>query len=127
MLLTIARPAEAQWYFAGYLGANTTHAATVHVDLPAANFALAYHDVEFEARPFDSPQYYGWRVGALGSGRRRFGVEAEFIHLKVISKTGPVYATSGTVGSVPVAPGQPMSAIVERYSMTHGLNFLLVN
>src|SRR5689334_12467938 len=80
----LATAAEAQWYFAGYLGANATRPATVSVDVPASNLSLQFHEVKFEARPFESPQYYGWRLGELFGKTRRFGVEFEFIHLKVI-------------------------------------------
>ncbi len=125
--LGLARSADAQWYFAGYLGANTTRPATVSVDLPGSNLSLQFHEVQFEARPFESPQYYGWRLGELLGKNRRFGVEFEFIHLKVIAKTGAAYSTSGSSGSIAFAAGQQMRTVVERYSMTHGLNFLLGN
>jgi len=124
---SLPAPAAAQWYVAGYLGANATRPATVSIEVPASNVAIDFHDVEFAARPFESPQYYGWRVGGLFGARRRFGVEAEFIHLKVIGKTGAAYSTSGTAGTSSFVPGQPMRSLVERYSMTHGLNFLVVN
>ena len=60
-------------------------------------------------------------------GGRRFGVEFEFTHLKVIGQVSEAYATSGTSGLVPFAPGDQMGEIVERYAMTHGLNFLVAN
>ena len=123
----VPRAAHAQWYFVGYLGANATEKASVAIELPAANASVVFRDVEFAAEPFESPQYYGWRLGRLLGSSRRFGVEVEFIHLKVIGLTGRAYALTGTPGSLPVVSGQPMSAIVQRYSMTHGLNFLVVN
>jgi len=106
--LGVAAPtaAQAQWYVGAYLGANYTHPATIRVDLPAAQLALRYDDVGFSGEPFASPQYYGIRIGRE-VGRGRLGVEVEFIHLKV-------YA-------------DPMDAVVTRYAMSHGLNFLLVN
>ena len=125
--LACAKSAEAQWYFAGYLGANKTASAPVAIEVPASNISLVFDDVAFAARPFESPQYYGWRLGTLLGPARRFGVEVEFIHLKVIGLTGRAYETTGSSGPMPLAPGQPMSTIVERYAMTHGLNFLLVN
>lgn len=125
--LSVARSAEAQWYFAGYLGANTTQSADVAIEIPASSLALEFHDVQFDAHPFESPQYYGYRIGRMFGASRRFGVEFEFTHLKVIGQTGQVYATSGTSGSLPFAPGAQMGELVERYSMTHGLNFLIAN
>ena len=57
----------------------------------ARSVAIDFLDVEFAARPFASPQYYGVRIGRTVGERRRFGLELEFIHLKVIGKTGQAY------------------------------------
>jgi opacity protein-like surface antigen len=122
-----ASTADAQWYFAGYLGANSTSPADVTIDVPASNLSLTFRDVEFDAHPFESPQYYGWRLGKLFAAAGRVGVEFEFTHLKVIGVTNAVYAVDGSTGSVAFPPGSPMRTIVERYSMTHGLNFLVGN
>jgi hypothetical protein len=112
-------PAEAQFYLAGYFGVNHTQPATVTVAVPAVDLIKAeYEDVHFDAKPFESPQYYGWRTGYLFGKARRMGVELEFIHLKVIADTSRIYAGSS---------GLPMSLVVQRYSMTHGLNFVVVN
>lgn len=127
LILGIASPADAQWYFAAYLGANATRPADVTITVPSANLALTFQEVEFDAHPFESPQYYGWRLGKLVGAGRRLGVELEFIHLKVIGLTNQSYATTGTSGSATLAAGDPMSRIVERYSMTHGLNFAVAN
>ena len=124
--LCVARNADAQWFFAGYLGANATKSSSVSVTAPASNLALRFDNVEFEARPFESPQYYGWRLGKLLEGRR-VGLEFEFIHLKMYGDTGAVYPVTAGAGSVTPAPGQRMDTIVQRYAMTHGLNFLLAN
>jgi opacity protein-like surface antigen len=122
-----ASTADAQWYFVGYLGANSTTPGDVSIDLPASNLSLTFHDVEFDAHPFESPQYYGWRLGKLFAAGGRIGVELEFTHLKVIGLTDAVYDVDGSSGSASFPPGAPMRAIVERYSMTHGLNFLVGN
>ena len=119
--------ADAQWFAAAYLGANATTSATVSIEVPDEGLALAYHDVAFEARPFASPQYYGARVGRLFGTSRRFGVEVEFIHLKVYAQTQDRYPTTGELGTSQAAAGGPMDAVVQRFAMSHGLNFLLAN
>ena len=50
-----ASHAEAQWYFAGYLGANSTRPADVAIDVPASNLSLTFRDVEFDAHPPTGP------------------------------------------------------------------------
>ncbi len=125
--LADAASAHAQWYVVGYLGANHTRPADVEIDVPASNVSMTFLDVEFAARPFESPQYYGWRVGTMMGATRKFGIEAEFIHLKVYGLTSAAYGTTGSSGSTPFAPGDQMRRIVERYTMSHGLNFLVAN
>jgi hypothetical protein len=124
--VSVPRIADAQWFFAGYLGGNATRPSDVTVQAPPLSLGLTFHDVEFVARPLESPQYYGWRLGRMFGGRR-LGLEVELIHLKVYARTGESYATTSTGGSIVLAPGQPMTTVVERYAMSHGLNFLVAN
>jgi hypothetical protein len=130
MLLATAGEARAQWFTAVYLGANHTHAATVAIERPADGISLEYRDVAFEARPFESPQYYGLRFGRwFGPSSRRIGVEVEFIHLKAYGRTDRQYEVAGDAGAFDqvTQPPAPMSALVSRYAMSHGLNLLLIN
>ena len=64
--------------------------------------------------------------GSDGSSARGDGSawSSEFIDLKVISETDRTYPISGA--GAPNSPA-PMNAIVQRYAMTHGLNFVLIN
>lgn len=120
--------ADAQWYFAGYLGVNHTQPADVRVAQPASGLDLTYADVTFDAKPFQSPQYYGWRLGRTIGASDRFGVELEFTHLKVIAETDRSYMTTGRTTELSiVANPSRMDTLVQRYAMSHGLNFILVN
>jgi hypothetical protein len=128
-LVALARPAHAQIYGSISAGANHTMPADVAVNVPGAGLGVTYHDVQFSARPFDSPQYYVWRVGRLFGANARWGIEFEFTHLKVIADTSRSYVASGAIDGVAIPTGTslPMDAQVQEYQMTHGLNFLLVN
>jgi len=129
VVLSFVAPAtaSAQWYVGLYLGANRTTKADITIDLPDRQTNLTYEDVAFEARPFAAPQYYGYRVGKTFGDQRRFGLEVELIHLKVIAKAADAYPVSGVEDGVVVAEVSRMDARVQRYAMTHGLNFALVN
>jgi hypothetical protein len=120
-------PAAAQWYFAGYFGANYTHPASVTIDSPPADFIVTFDEVRFTAEPFRAPPYYGWRFGRLFGTERRFGVELEFIHLKVIGDTSREYTAEGRLSSIGPDGRLRMDTVVQRYSMTHGLNFIVIN
>jgi hypothetical protein len=99
----------------------------VTVSQPARATELRFDQVEFDARPFESPQYYGLRIGRLFGETRRYGLEIELIHLKVIGRTDRAYEVSGTLDGTPVTATRRMDELVQRYSMTHGLNYLLIN
>lgn len=130
LTLLVPTPAVAQWYVAAYAGANHTQNATVSIDQPSEGTALAFRGVAFAAESFASPPYYGWRIGRLIGERRKLGVEVEFLHLKVIGQTSRPVTIVGQVGGptgTAVDTQARMSDFVQRYSMTHGLNFLVVN
>jgi hypothetical protein len=107
LLLFTPSAASAQWFGSVYMGANNTRPS--EIKLKGDGYDTTFPPVEFEAKSFTSPQYYGYRLGRFLSDTRRVGVEFEFIHLKVIAKP------------------EQLGPDVQRYSMTHGLNYLLVN
>jgi opacity protein-like surface antigen len=127
VLALVPTAASAQWYGGVFLGGNRTQAADVEIHQPQQATSLTFEEVGFEARPFTSPQYYGFRLGRALGPDRTWGVELEFIHLKVISRTAREYRTFGEQGGEPIDTTTRMDAFVERYSMTHGLNYVLVN
>ena len=99
--------AQAEWSAAAFLGASATlrTTLTLHRDgLPD----VTWRDVPLAGRAFESPPYYGYRVG-WRPAHGPVGVEAELVHLKVY------------------APDGAMAPPVERYSLSHGLNLLLGN
>ena len=127
--LAAARPAFAQWYFSGYGGASHTRSADVSVKVPSAGLDVTYQNVAFAAASFTGPPYLGARLGHFFGKARKFGLEFDIIHLKVIGDTARQYATSGQIAGVAVPSGtsSTMSDNVQLFQITHGLNFLLVN
>jgi hypothetical protein len=126
--LVLPARAQAQWYAGAYLGASHTLPADVSIEQPARHTSLTFADVDFAGESWTSPQYYGWRVGRFFGRSRQWGLELEYTHLKVISKTDESYAVSGTLDGASIGPDVgPMNTIAERYRMTHGLNFYVGN
>ena len=129
-LLAWSTDVSAQWYFDGYAGANYTHPANVSIDVPGADVAVVFHQVRFDAEPFAAPIYYGGRFGRL-LGRPdsawRFGVEGEFIHMKVYADTAGSYLATGHIHGVTADGELQLNVVAQRYAMSHGLNFLLGN
>jgi hypothetical protein len=127
LLLSSAPPAGADWVIAAFLGATRTGDATLRVEQPADGTAVEARDVAFAGRAFESPFYYGYRVMWAPARRDRFGVEAELIHLKVHADTAAIVRTRGRIGGAPGDRTIRLAEIVERFSISHGLNLLLVN
>src|SRR4030095_6415447 len=80
----------------------------------------------YRSESFESPIYYGYRVGFF-PGSRWVGLEGEFIHLKVIAETSRPAEVVGTLKGAAVSATQPVAAVLERFSITHGVNLALVN
>jgi hypothetical protein len=105
-LLLVPVPASADWLLAFYAGAATTASNTLAVT-PDAGAAVSIGSVEYEGRSFESPLYYGYRIGWTPRGRA-VGIEAEFTHAKAIAVQLP-------------------SIDLTAFQLSHGLNFLLGN
>jgi hypothetical protein len=127
VLLTCPRTARAQWYVAAYLGVNHTSSATVSIDQPSLGTSLDIGDVAFDARPFDSPQYYGWRAGRMLGAHRRWGIEFEWVHPKLYADTSRIVTIRGRSHGASIETTTAMDNFVQRYAMSHGMNFALVN
>lgn len=107
-VLLVPATASAGWTAGVYLGANWTFPTTLTLQQNNGP-TTTWNDVHFHSRPFESPQYYGYRIGWFPSADARVGAEAEFIHQKV-------YTTDGALGP-----------IVRSFAVSHGLNLLLGN
>jgi hypothetical protein len=127
LLFVLPQVAAAQWYVSGYLGTNRTLAAPVAIEQASRNTSLVFEGVTFEARPFKSPQYYGIRGGRLFGERRRYGFEVEWIHPKAYADTSVPVRITGRHNGVNIDTTAPIESIVQRYAMSHGMNFLLFN
>jgi lipid A oxidase len=120
----IAVPCRAEWQAAAYLGSSHTQNGDIHIRQPALASDLLFRDASYRGESFESPQYYGVRGGYFFE---HFGVEAEFIHLKVFANLGRSVQTSGTVAGMGISGSFPMSTLVQRFSVSHGMNLLFIN
>jgi len=123
LLVGVARPVGAQWYEAEGTGVNHSRRATVIIRAGPA-FTLDFHDVIFEAHPFQYRRDYFVRVGYLFRTHRH-GREVEWWHFKALAKTDQSYpVTIGPDTPLTVADVTPMDKVVQRYAMNSGVNLL---
>jgi hypothetical protein len=112
---------------AAYLGSAHTLASPVAISQPTLMTSLIFEGVRFEGRSFDPPLYYGGRGGYFMQSRPFLGIEAEFIHLKVFSNPAQQAHVTGVHKGTPVDSELPLGEIVQRYSISHGVNLVLFN
>jgi opacity protein-like surface antigen len=116
--------ARADWMLSGFLGAAKTQSSTIDLSLVGGT-QLQLEGAEYRGESFQSPQYYGVRLTrTVGPW---LGIEGEFIHAKVFAEVDRDVRATGTRFGVPFAADVRLSSVVQRLSMSHGLNFILVN
>jgi len=123
-IIGCAAPGYSENNLALYLGGAHTQDSSLTLHDGAAD-QLTFSAVPYQSRSFDSPPYYGGRVGHYFF--RHFGIEAEFIHLKIYAITATSVRVTGTFGGSPVNTTAPMSNYAPRFSISHGNNLLLFN
>jgi hypothetical protein len=124
--LAAPRRAAADWTFTAFLGTCRTRDTWLRVSQPSRTTEVTLSPVRYDSASFDAPPYYGYRVGAF-PGTRWFGVEGEFIHLKVFADTARPTRVLGVLGGQAIDDTRPLATIVQRFSISHGVNLLLVN
>ncbi len=124
--LFAAAPLKAgDWAIGGFLGATSTRPNTLTLEQQEAGTHVSMDPVRYDSKSLQPPIYYGYRVTWFM--RRHFGLEAEFMHPKVFARTREMVHATGTVAAESVNASVPMDSLVERFSISHGLNLLLVN
>jgi hypothetical protein len=124
--LIAAAPAHAgEWTLGFFVGTCTTRSNTLTLDRPVDVTHVSVRPVEYDAHSFESPPYYGYRVGRALSPH--FGIEAEFMHAKAFARTADRIRATGRVKAAAIDSTVPLSSVMERFAMSHGLNFVVAN
>ena len=119
--------ARADWILGGFLGVAHTQSSTMDLTLPGEGTNLALGGVDYRGESFKSPQYYGVRATWIPKSHQWMGIEGEWIHAKVYAQVDRDVRAEGTRHGAPFAADVRLSSIVDRVSMSHGLNFILAN
>lgn len=119
--------ARAEWIAAGYLGGARTAAAPVSIAQPGAGTDVTLSPVRYRAESFTPPLYYGGRVTWFTRRLPWLGVEAEFIHLKAYAESERETHASGRHHGSGLDRVILVSAVIEHFSISHGLNLVLFN
>jgi len=119
--------ARAEWVVSVYLGAAHTEPSQLTVSVPARQTDLAFPEVRYRGESFDGPLYYGARLTRFLEPVSWLGVEVEFIHAKAFANTQDTVPAQGQLDGVPVPGPVRLDTVVQRASVSHGLNLLMAN
>jgi hypothetical protein len=121
-----ARAARADWTLGAFLGGAHTQASSIRLTQPARSTDVTVSPVHYRSESGRPPVYYGYRVGFFPRSRW-IGIEGEFIHLKAVADLQRPAAVDGMLRGTPVTGARPLASVLERFSITHGVNLVLVN
>lgn len=116
-----------EWTAGVFLGANHSDSNSILLRQPGRDTELLLSPVHYEGKSFTGPLYYGGRIGCYFSAAPAFGLEGEFIHAKAYAKTDMPVVAAGRRNGLAVSGQLPLRSILQSFSVSHGLNFLLVN
>lgn len=115
------------WVVAAYLGGGHTAASDLTISQPTLGTNLAFREVRLSSQSFNSPLYYGLRGGYFLRRLPFLGFDAEFVHLKVFADPQQQVRVTGLLHNAAINTELPLREIVQRYSISHGVNLLLFN
>ncbi len=129
LLVSVGAPgaASAEWVVAGLLGNAATARSSLTLTRPSSGTSVRVDSIDYQGLSFHLPPYYAYRAAYFFRSPGWFGVEGEVIHMKVYSQPNQVVAASGTIDGAPVAGSVALGSVVQRFSLSHGQNMLLVN
>src|SRR5207302_3624173 len=125
LMVVFCLPARAEWVAGAYLGGAHTQNSDLLLRQPSLGTDLRFHNVRYSGNSFQGPLYYGAHGGYFFG--RHWGIESEFTHLKVFAKVQERASVSGTLNGALVNTVQPADLLVQRFSISHGVNLLMAN
>jgi hypothetical protein len=124
--LAAAAPASAEWTIAGFIGGAHTQATSLRLVQPLHATDLTLSPIHYRSESMRPPLYYAYRFGFFPQSGW-FGIEGELIHLKVHADVTRPTQASGTFGGQPLEGSIPVASLIEEFSISHGVNLVLVN
>jgi len=125
-LLVMPQSAAAEWMIGGFIGGARSNDTSLTVHQPAQGTDVTFSSVHFDSASLDMPIYYGYRA-AWFPRSRWLGVEGELIHLKAIADTARITDARGSIGGRAADGSHTVNEVLTSFSITHGVNLLLVN
>jgi lipid A oxidase len=126
LLLLASQSARAETNLSLFIGKAFTNDSDVRIR-QSNNTSLTFHGVSWSDESFVNPIYYGGRVTHYFKRAPDWGVAVDFFHYKVLSDTNAVLPVTGTRDGAPVSGNERFGDTIQRFDMTHGVNYLTLN
>lgn len=127
VLLGTRRPSRAEPFVDLYFGQQWTDDSDLHITQSTLGNDFTFHDVSLNGESFESPLYWGVRAGYFFERVPWLGVAVEYIHMKVFAETSDTRRLTGIHSGAPVDSTVPMNTLVQGFSISHGVNYVLFN
>jgi opacity protein-like surface antigen len=110
-----------------YSGKSFTSDSDLTLRQPGNNTRLRFEGVAYEDQSFTSPIYYGARVTHFFKRKPWLGASIDFFHYKAYALTNRRVRAVGTDRGTPVDRDQRLDDTIQRFSISHGVNYLTLN
>jgi lipid A oxidase len=127
LVVAPATPAGAEAFIDLYVGKSFTQPSDLKIRQPSQQSDFTFSGVSFDDRSFENPLYYGGRGGYFFEAVPWFGLAIEFFHFKVFAETSDSRRIDGVVGGVPVGGKVPVDTEVQRFDISHGVNYMTLD
>lgn len=119
-----SRQKGGEWRIQLYGGKSDSRNSFVHLEQPGKNTSLTFNGVNYSDNSFQQPIYYGARVLYFPNSIPWLGFGVDFIHFKVYADPNGMVRAVGTEKGVPVDRMQRFGDSMQRFDISHGVNYL---
>ena len=114
--------------FFAYLGKNLPASTYLKISQDINQTFLRFDGIKLSDKSFEFPLYYGFKISyRLKFVNPRTFVELEFIHSKVYSNPEQIVRAVGIYRNALVDSVIRFGDIVQNFSISHGLNYAILN
>lgn len=127
LLMWMVLPAAAEPFLDLYTGKSFTQSSDITVKQPTLRNDYTFKDVSFDDKSFETPPWYGLRVGYYFEKYPWLGAAIEFFHFKMIADTAESKRVTGTRSGAGVDTTTRVDSIIQQFQVTHGVNYLTLD
>jgi lipid A oxidase len=124
--IVINATAQGEWVLSIYGGKSITENGDLELH-QSERTSLTFEDVSWDDHSFESPLYYGARPSYWLDKWPGWGASLDFTHAKMYLDPNDTVHVIGTRLGMAVNEPERIGATIQRFSNSHGLNFLTLN